>query len=233
VESCCQRKACELDALRDRQRGVLRIVLAINAVMFLVEAAGGLVARSSALLADSLDMLGDAAVYATTLAVLHRSPLARGRAALLKGLAMAALGGGVLVATVLHLVGTVPPRADGMGVVGGMALAANLVCLVLLTRHRADDLNMRSTWLCSRNDIIANLAVLAAALLVGLLGSRWPDILVGFGIAALFLRSSAGVIASAGREIRAARLAAASPREPSRQGERSNARSTESSTIAG
>lgn len=207
MESCCQRKACELDALRDKQRGVLRIVLAINAAMFLIEAAGGLVARSSALLADSLDMLGDAAVYATTLAVIHRGALARGRAALAKGLAMAALGGGVLVATILHLVATAPPRADGMGVVGGMALAANLVCLVLLTRHRADDLNMRSTWLCSRNDIIANVAVLAAALVVGLHGSRWPDVVVGFAIAALFLRSSFGVIVSAAREIQSARLA--------------------------
>ena len=202
VRDCCEAKAGELAALHGRQARVLMIVLAINATMFVVEAVGGLVARSTALLADSLDMLGDASVYALTLWVLHRGARWRARAALVKGVIMAAFGVGVLAQAAVQLAGGAVPVATTMSAIGAIALAANVACLLLLYRHRADDLNLRSTWLCSRNDIIANLGVLAAAGLVILLGTGWPDIVAGVLIALLFLRSAASVIADAVRELR-------------------------------
>ena len=202
VEDCCEHKAGELAELRVRQGRVLVTVLAINAVMFVVEAAGGVIARSTALLADSLDMFGDASVYALSLWVLHRGPVWRARAALVKGALMGLFGAGVLVEAALKLSHGASPEPYTMSAIGFVALGANLVCLVLLYRHRTDDLNLRSTWLCSRNDIIANTGVILAAIAVGLIGSGWPDLLVGALIAALFLRSAATVLREAATELK-------------------------------
>jgi Co/Zn/Cd efflux system component len=202
VKDCCESKAGELAELRVRQGRVLVTVLAINAVMFVVEAAGGVVARSTALLADSLDMFGDASVYALSLWVLHRGPVWRARAALVKGAFMGLFGAAVLVEAALKLPGGITPEAHTMSAIGLIALGANLVCLVLLYRHRTDDLNLRSTWLCSRNDIIANAGVILAAIAVGIIGSGWPDVLVGALIAALFLRSAGTVLREAVSELR-------------------------------
>jgi Co/Zn/Cd efflux system component len=202
VKDCCENKAGELAELRARQGRVLVTVLAINAVMFVIEAAGGVFARSTALLADSLDMFGDASVYALSLWVLHRGAVWRARAALVKGAVMGLFGAGVLVEAALELGSGLSPQAHTMSAIGLLALAANVACLVLLYRHRTDDLNLRSTWLCSRNDIIANLGVLLAALAVAILGSGWPDVLIGGLIAALFLRSAASVVRDAAAELR-------------------------------
>jgi cation diffusion facilitator family transporter len=202
VKDCCEHKADELAELRGRQGRVLGVVLAINAVMFVVEAAGGVTARSTALLADSLDMLGDASVYALTLWVLHRGPVWRARAALVKGAIMGLFGVGVLVEAALKLGTGISPEAHTMSAIGVLALGANLGCAVLLYRHRTDDLNLRSTWLCSRNDIVANLAVILAAVAVGMIGTGWPDILVGALIAALFLRSASSVLREAFAELK-------------------------------
>lgn len=209
MDSCCASKESELAALRDRQRGVLRIVLALNLLMFAVEVAGAAIARSSALLADSLDMLGDAWVYALTLHALDRGDLWRARAILAKGGLMAVLGLFVLAGVVYQLATGGAPHPAPMSGVGILALTANLVCLGLLLRHRRDDLNMRSTWLCSRNDIIANAGVLGAAGLVALTGRGWPDVAVGALIAALFLRSAASVLVDGRRALARARLAGA------------------------
>ncbi|ALP53732.1 cation transporter [Candidatus Tenderia electrophaga] len=194
MANCCEDKACELDALGKRQRHVLQIVLVINALMFFVESGAGLIARSTALLADSLDMLGDALVYGFSLWVITRDQRWRAIAALLKGLIMAAFGIVVLLEVLDKLFEPVLPIAPVIGTVGFIALAANSVCLVLLLRHRHDDINMRSTWLCSRNDIIANVSVLAAAGGVAVSGSMWPDVIVGLGIALLFLHSAIHVL---------------------------------------
>ena len=202
MKDCCENKADELAELRGRQARVLGTVLAINAVMFVVEAAGGVAARSTALLADSLDMFGDASVYALTLWVLHRGPVWRARAALVKGAVMGLFGVGVLVEAALKLGSGVSPEAHTMSAIGFLALVANLGCAVLLYRHRTDDLNLRSTWLCSRNDIFANLGVILAAVAVGIVGSGWPDVLVGAFIAALFLRSAGSVLREAIAELR-------------------------------
>jgi cation diffusion facilitator family transporter len=176
--------------------------LVINGLLFVVEAAAGLLADSTALLADSLDMLGDSLVYGFSLYVLWRSAEWKARAALLKGSIMALFGIAVLMEAVYKTLAGVGPVAEVMGVIGLLVLAGNGVCFLLLLRHRSDDINMRSTWLCSRNDIIANLSVLVAALGVKLLGSSWPDILVGAAIAALFLRSALTVLHESLGELR-------------------------------
>ena len=184
------KECCEARPVHERQRGVLRVVLAINVAMFLVEVAAGLLAHSTALLADSADMLGDAVVYGFSLYVLGRGPVWQARAALLKSAVMAAFGAGVLVQVGTKLARGLTPGADVMAGVGLLALAANAAVLAVLWRHRSDDLNMRSVWLCSRNDVIANAGVLLAAGGVGLTGSGWPDIAVGLAIAGLFMLSA-------------------------------------------
>src|SRR5262245_18397605 len=145
-------ECCEARPVHDRQRGVLRVVLAINVAMFVVEAVAGLLARSTALLADSADMLGDALVYGFSLYVVARGPVWQARAALLKAPDMAAFGAGVLVQVGTKLARGLTPDADVMAGIGLLALAANASVLAFLWRHRDDDLNMRSVWLCSRND---------------------------------------------------------------------------------
>ena len=194
MADCCNDKAAEIDALRERQSRVLKTVLAINAAMFLVEAGAGLMARSTALLADSLDMLGDTLVYGLSLYVMGRSAGWRATAALIKGLIMAAVGLAVFSEAVHKMLHPVVPVAEMMGAVGFLALTANTVCLILLWRHRSDDINIRSTWLCSRNDVIANISVLLAAIGVWSMGSMWPDILVGSIIAVIFLWTAVHVI---------------------------------------
>ena len=194
MASCCEDKGCEVSALRERHGRVLWIVLFINAAMFIVEGGAGLVAHSTALLADALDMLGDSLVYGFSLFVLARSARWQASAALVKGSFMLLFGLGVLAEAVYKIVHPVMPRAEIMGAVGAIALAANLICFFLLYRHRADNLNMSSTWLCSRNDLIANAGVLSAAGGSYLLASRWPDIAVGVVIAGLFLSSAFNVI---------------------------------------
>ncbi len=192
---------CEVRSVPDRQRRVLRVVLVINVAMFVVELAAGLLANSTALLADAADMLGDALVYAFSLYVIGRGPAWQARAALLKGGIMAAFGLGLVVEVGTKLARGVTPSADLMSGVGLLALAANASVLAALWRHRADDINMRSVWLCSRNDVTANVGVLLAAAGVALTGSAWPDIAVGLGIAALFVVSAVGVIRAALRPV--------------------------------
>ncbi len=203
IEHCCNHKTETLSVLRERQQGVLQLVLAINAVMFVAEGRAGLLAHSTALLADSLDMLGDAFVYALSLYALHWSVRWRAGAALVKGLIMAAFGIGVVIEAVFKLSIDVVPEGSLMGIFGILALAANVSCLVLLMRHRSDDLNMRSTWVCSRNDVIANGGVLVAAAGVVLTGTVWPDILIGLVIASFFLFSAYGIIRESLTEFRA------------------------------
>jgi Co/Zn/Cd efflux system component len=194
---------CEITELSARQRRVLQVVLAVNAAMFLLEFGAGLLAHSTALLADSVDMLGDAIVYGFSLYVVGRGPRWKGRGALLKGVIMAAFSAGVLVEVSLKIARGLIPAAELMSTIGIVALAANASVLVILWRHRSDDINMRSAWLCSRNDVIANATVVLAAAGVALTGSAWPDIVVGLAIAALFGTSAVEVIHTARRELRA------------------------------
>ncbi|WP_176494024.1 cation transporter [Cobetia sp. 5-25-4-2] len=207
MKSCCESKSGELAELRASQGKVLKILLALNASMFFVEFTAAWWLGSTALLGDSLDMFGDASVYALTLYVLHRSVRARALSALVKGVVMLVLGVIVLGEAGHQALHGVAPAAHGMGAFALLALAVNLICFGLLWRFKSDDLNMRSTWLCSRNDIIANVSVFGAAILVGWTGSRWPDVLLGAAIAALFLQSAWQVIRDARVELREAKQA--------------------------
>jgi len=188
--SCCERKSSELIQLREKQASVLRIAMAINLVMFFVEFYAGYTASSTALKADSLDMLGDAIVYGFSLYVLHKSEKLRATAALLKGLMIVAFGVAVLVEALAKIFSDALPVAQTMGSIGILALSANILCLYLLTKHKDDDINMKSTWICSRNDIVSNGSVLVAAGLVAFFNSKWPDLLVGIFISGVFLRSA-------------------------------------------
>lgn len=201
MNACCEQKAEELTALRDEHKKILTIVLVINAVLFIVEATAGLLAHSTALLADSLDMLGDSLVYGFSLYVLWRSAAWKAKAALLKGAIMAVFGTGVLIQSIYKAIAGAVPVAETMGVIGLLVLLGNGFCFFLLYRFRSDDLNMRSTWLCSRNDIIANVAVLGAAGAVIIFNSHWPDLIVGVSIAALFLKSAFTVLGESFAEL--------------------------------
>jgi cation diffusion facilitator family transporter len=206
ADSCCSAKSTEIERLARQadQRRVLVTVLVINAVMFAAEFGAGVIAGSAALMADAADMLGDALVYAVSLYALARSDRWKAGAALFKGLFILALGVGVIVNVVVKIESGVPPSSTLMLVFGGLALVANLICLRLLWRFRAVDVNMASTFECSRNDVISNVGVLVAALLVVRLASPWPDIVIGTAIAALFLRSALRVILEAAPRLRAA-----------------------------
>lgn len=172
-------------------------MLAINAVMFVVEFGAGVVAGSAALMADSADMIGDALVYALSLYALARSDRWKAGAAMAKGIFMLLLGAAVMVDIAIKLQSGVPPLSTLMLITSAFALAANLWCFRLLWRFRSHDLNMSSTFECSQNDILANAGVFVAAIFVAWLASPWPDIVVGAAIAALFLRSALRVMGSA------------------------------------
>ena len=201
METCCDNEANELRALRERQAGVLRIVLVASLAMFVIEFSGGVWAQSTSLLSDSLEMLSDGFVYAFSLYVLHRSAKWRASAALVKGILMAGFGVGVLVEAGIRLRSGELPSAPAMATFATLALATNALCFSLLYRHRSDDVNLRSTWLCTRNDLAANVAVLLAAAMVTYFGVAWPDRIVGIAIALLFLRTSATVIREARSEL--------------------------------
>jgi len=187
---CCTDKSCAVERLRKRQTSTLRLVLLANAAMFGVELISGLLAGSVALLADSLDMLGDALVYGFSLYVVDRGPLWKAKAAAAKAAVMALFGMLVIGQLLYKLVHPQVPTIEAMGAVGALALTANGICFALLWRHRAEDINMRSVWLCSRNDLTANVSVLLAAWAVSVTASSWPDIAVGALICAVFLRSA-------------------------------------------
>jgi Co/Zn/Cd efflux system component len=199
VRECCEVRT-DVPA---RQRRVLQLVLVLNAVMFVVELTSGIRGHSTSLVADSVDMLGDAIVYGASLYALGRGALWQARVSLGKGLIMAAFGIGVLVEVGAKLQRGLVPEAATMGSIGLLALAANAFCLIVLWRHRADDLNMRSAFVCSLNDVAGNAGVLLASAGVRLLGSAWPDIAVGLLIAGMFGASAVAVIARARRQLAA------------------------------
>ena len=191
-------------------RRIMWAVLAVNAVMFLIEAGAGLGAKSVALQADALDFLADAATYGITLLVLPMAIRWRARAALVKGASMALFGLWVLGATAYNAFLLDAPDALVMGSVGVLALLANLFCASLLFRFRGGDSNKRSAWLCSRNDVLGNLAVIVAAGGVSATGTAWPDLAVALIMAALWVHAAVQIIRQAIAELRPAPAAAGS-----------------------
>lgn len=199
MDDCCANKSSETAklAVHRAQRRVLITVLSLNATMFVIEFGAGIAAGSSALMADSVDMLGDALVYGLSLYALNRGDVWKARAAFAKGVFILALGLGVLAQVGVRLKTGVAPESSIMVWTGLAALSINLLCLGLLWRFRRKDVNMSSTFECSRNDVIANVGVLAAAGAVVLTNSIWPDLIVGILITAIFLRSALRVIGDA------------------------------------
>src|SRR3982751_129371 len=206
ADHCCASKGQELEKLAKQtdQRRVLVIVLVINAVMFVLEFGAGIVAGSTALMADATDMLGDALVYGVSLYAIARSSRWKAGAAMFKGIFILALGVGIVLNVISKVQSGIPPSSTLMLVFGGLALLANLACLRLLWRFRSHDVNMASTFECSRNDVASNVGVLVAAGAVALLNSPWPDTIIGSAMAVLFLRSSLRVMADAAPQLRTA-----------------------------
>lgn len=193
---CCSGQA-KFDGLSKGYRRALWAVIAINAVMFVVEMTAGVAAQSQALQADALDFLGDTATYAISLAVIGMSVQVRATAALVKGLSLSAMGLWVLGSTLYRVFVLGVPEAGMMGAVGLLALAANLGSVLLLMKWKDGDANVRSVWLCSRNDAIGNVAVLLAASGVWATQTGWPDLIVAGLMASLFLSSSVQIIRQA------------------------------------
>lgn len=208
--SCCEQDCRPPASRHDGFRRTLWVALAINAGMFLIEGVSGLLGASVSLQADALDFLGDAANYGIALAVLGLALVHRARAALLKGTSMGLFGLWVIGAAVYNGMTQAAPNPAVMGLVGFLALAANLSVAVLFYRHRNGDSNRRSVWLCTRNDAIGNLAVMLAATGVFASGTAWPDLAVAAVMAGLALSSCYRVIRQAVGEIRGVpRLSAA------------------------
>jgi Co/Zn/Cd efflux system component len=203
--SCCNQP---VDTHRgDRgYRRVLWAVLAINAAMFAVEVAAGLAAGSASLQADALDFLGDAGNYAISLFVVGMALRYRAMAALLKGATMGVLGLWVLGVTAWHVWHGTLPDSFTMGAVGTAALVSNAISFGLLWAYRGGDSNMRSAWICTRNDVLGNLAVLAAALGVFGAGTGWPDVAVAVVMASLALQGAYLVLAQSWSELRGSAL---------------------------
>ncbi len=194
MDSCCQKKTDDLEKISKSQSKVLWIVLSINITMFFVEMISGYFSNSLSLMGDSLDMLGDSIAYGSSLYVINMGLFAKVKAASLKGVIMLITAALVLGRALYQVINLNSPNIEMMSTVGIIALGANLICLLLLTKHRNEDINMSSVWICSRNDIIANLSVLASAYLVYLSSSAWPDIIVGIVLAALFTLSAIGIL---------------------------------------
>ena len=175
--SCCDNN-CTIDALQNRQRGTLIKVLWINAIMFIVIAVAAFYGKSTALLSDSLDNLGDALTYGLSFFAVSKGPVIKARVALFKG-GLIFIAAGLVVAQVIHrLVNPVLPSYEVMSIFSIAGLVANGICLFLLWRHRNEDINMSSVFECSRNDIASNLSVILAAIGVWLFNSGIPDIII-------------------------------------------------------
>lgn len=204
----CAPEACgchgnpRFDGVDPRYRRVLWAVIAINAVMFVVEMGAGRLAGSLALQADALDFLGDTLTYGISLAVIGRSLAVRSSAALVKGVSLTLMGLWVFGSTAYHVLVLGVPKAEVMGVIGFMALVANVASVLLLLRYKDGDANVRSVWLCSRNDAVGNVAVMVAAAGVWASGTAWPDLAISALMALLFLSSSMQILTQAWAERR-------------------------------
>jgi len=203
MRDCCD-KDSEFEVLRERQSGTLKIVLVINAVMFLVVVGAAIYAGSSALLADSLDNLGDAFTYGLSLWAIHLGLRMKARVAFFKGFLILLAALGVLAQIGHKFINPSVPLFEVMGIFSLLALTANGVCLALLGRHKTEDINMSSVWECSRNDIVANISVFVAAAGVWATGSNWPDLLVASFLVVFLLRSAGRVLSSAHAELKRA-----------------------------
>jgi Co/Zn/Cd efflux system component len=204
MSACCTGGcSSEKPPVAPNYRRILWVALVVNAAMFLVELISGWSSGSVSLLADALDFFGDAANYGVSLFVLGLAPIWRSRTALVKGITMGSYGLFVLLATAWHVMQGTVPKAETMGAIGSLALAANGLVAILLYAYRNGDSNMRSVWLCTRNDAIGNVAVVLAAVGVSGTGTGWPDIAVAGLMGVLGVVAACSVIDHAVKELRA------------------------------
>lgn len=216
MSAACNSRTCgcksnpRFDGMDSRYKRVLWTVISINAIMFVVEIVAGKLSGSRALQADALDFLADTLTYGLSLAVIGASLKTRATAAILKGASLSLMGLWVLGSTAYGVFVLGIPRAEVMGTVGLLALAANAASVVMLMRYKDGDANVRSVWLCSRNDAVGNVAVMIAAMSVWWTDSAWPDLIVAAGMASLFLNSSFQILRQAWQERSADSVAAGS-----------------------
>ena len=201
MSDCCENKSCAVDALKVNQSKTLKIVLAINVLLFLIVFTSGWIAQSTGLMSESLDDLGDAITYALSLFVIYKSNQAKAKVALFKGLLILTGALFVLFQVVQHILDQSVPVFEIMSVVGFIALLGNTACLFLLTKHKNQDINMSSVWECSKNDMTNNVAVIIASGLVWYSNTGWSDTLIGLVLSIFLLKSSYRVIMSASKEI--------------------------------
>ncbi len=206
--ACCGNENGSFDGLSADYKKRLWVVIALNATMFIVEMSAGQMAKSQSLQADALDFFGDALTYGISLAVIGSTVKIRTMAAMAKGVSLLAMGSWVFAATLYHVYAGGAPEPHVMGIVGFLALAVNLGSVVLLVSYKDGDANVRSVWLCSRNDAIGNVAVMLAAVGVWGTATAWPDLIVAGIMAGLFLSSAIQILLQSRREWQHHKLAA-------------------------
>ncbi len=191
---------CEVEIKDQSQRQVLYWLLGINATMFVIEMGIGLLADSTALIADSLDMLADAVVYGVALYAIGKSLLHKANAARISGFFQMALGVLIIIDIVRRSIYGSEPVSGLMMAMGAVALVANVICLVIIRKQRNEEVHMRASWIFSANDVIANLGVISAGVLVFWLDSRWPDLVIGVIVSCVVLRGAKMILEEAGNE---------------------------------
>ncbi|MGB0906082.1 MAG: cation transporter [Maricaulaceae bacterium] len=204
MSDCCDDKV--FDGMSEVYKRALIAVIVINALMFFVEITAGLLSGSQALLADALDFAGDSATYTMSLLVIGASLRTRAMASIFKGGSLALIAIVILVTSGIRFFGDTVPVAETMGIIGFLALLANLTSLLILMRWRDGDSNVRSVWLCSRNDAIGNVGVIIAGIVVAMTGAAWPDLFVAILLASLFLRSSFLIMSQARTELQSGEI---------------------------
>jgi Co/Zn/Cd efflux system component len=200
--SCGCGHAAPFDGATPEYRRILAWVIAINLIAFVVVSGGGLLAGSASVAANALDFLADGATYAISLWAIGKSVGVRSATAMVKGASLAVLGLAVLGFAVWRAISGAPPEGFTISSLGAFGVAANLLAAFLLAKYRDGDANVRSVWLCTRNDVIQCVAIIVTGGLVWLTGSRWPDVIVGVVLAVVFLQSAWSIIAQARRERR-------------------------------
>jgi cation diffusion facilitator family transporter len=193
---------CSVEVNNTAESKVLITLLAINAFMFVAEISFGILSESTALIADSLDMLADATVYGIALYAVGRSAFTKIKAAHISGIFQIVLGASVLIDVSRRLVFGSEPVSLLMILVGSVALIANVICLVLISRHKEGEVHMRASWVFSKNDVIANLGIILGGVLVYLLDSRFPDLVIGIAISLLVIRGGIHIVKDSGNERR-------------------------------
>ena len=195
---------CDIEVKNKEESKVLMLLLAINAFMFVAEITFGIISESTALIADSLDMLADATVYGIGLYAVGRPMLAKIRAAYVSGVFQIILGVTVAVDIIRRLILGSDPESLLMIIIGSIALIANTFCLMLISKHKEGEVHMRASWIFSKNDVIANLGIIIGGILVYSLGDRWPDLVIGVIIVVIVLRGGIYIVKDARRELKVA-----------------------------